>query len=150
MKNSKIHSLIDKYLAKRVKSAGGWAPVKEDELIALVEIIDKLITSKYQADPDGDYPIEYCIVDRTTCEPMSFRGLPYPPKIADGKAVLPKDVLVEAFRFEVARYNLDIAMSQFRDAIRPVQGFVQELAESAAEMEAEKSQDNSPVDRLGV
>ena len=148
IKHSKVHTAVDRFLAKRVKSTGGWAPVQNSELMALVEIIDQLIHAKYQADPDGDYPIDYCIVDRTTCEPMNFRGLPYSPKFEGDKAILPKDVLIEAFRFEVARYNLDLAMSQFRETIKPVQIFIQDFAESATEIIAEELASKNPVDVL--
>jgi hypothetical protein len=148
VKHAKIHKLIDTYLQKRSYSRGGWAPVAESELIELCEIIDQLVESKYTADPDGDRPIDYCVIDRTTCEPMYFRSLPYRPD--SNKSTTARDIVTDAIRFEVAKDNLELAMGQMRDTIRPIQEFVKELAQNAAEMESEKRNDNSPVDRLGV
>jgi hypothetical protein len=151
VKNARIHFLIDKFLEKKTPCSrgGGWAPVTQEELEQFYEIIGKLVETKYQADADGDHPIEYILIDRNGFEGLPFRPMPYAPRAA--KATTSEDVLQEAWRFETAQLNVELAMEQFRNAIRPVREFIKEFAESAVEMEQKhQTESGDPVDRLGV
>lgn len=75
------HEIIDKFLAQRIPSHGGRAPVTEADFEALSIIINLLIESKWEPDADGDYPVEFHLVDRTRFEPAHFLDLPYLFKI---------------------------------------------------------------------
>ena len=151
MKNATIHKLIDAFLTKKVKCKGtGWAPVTEEEMLQLVDILDRLVASKYQKDTDGDLPIEFVLIDRNTCGRMDFRTMPYPPKAKEADYTA-QDIYLEALRFEIAQYNLDLATGYLREAIQPVNKMVRDFTQNAFEMEAEdEAKSTSPVDRLGV
>jgi len=73
-----LHHLIDDFLAEKVPSAGGgWAPVDPDQVSQLNDIVHRLVMLKYGADSDGDYPIEWEIVDRTRFERLPYNLVPY-------------------------------------------------------------------------
>ena len=152
MKHAKIHRLVDAFLTKkvRIKNGGGWAPVTEEEMLQLVDILDQLVTAKYQKDSDGDLPVEFVLIDRNTCQRMDFRTMPYMPKAKEADYTA-QDIYLEALRFEIAQYNLDLATSYLRESLRPVNKMVRDFTQNAFEMEAEEAaKPTSPVDRLGV
>lgn len=74
---AKTQKLIDKFLAERRTSDGGYAPVTEDDLNLLYQVVDSLLLEKLQEDPDGDLPVEIRIVNRHTHERMHYRPVPY-------------------------------------------------------------------------
>ena len=143
----KLDKAIDLYLKKRSYSGGGWAPVEEEELIQLVEIIDLLICSKYSPDPDGDRPINFMVIDRTSCEPLNFQALPHAPR-NEGDNQTARDIFTEAVRFEIAQMNMKIAMSSLEAAARPINKYVNEFTKEAIAMEAAaaKEKTDNPVD----
>ena len=62
---SKLNKMISQFLSETRKSvAGGWADISDEDMIRLDEIIYKLIELKCQKDADGDYPINYSLVNR--------------------------------------------------------------------------------------
>lgn len=61
----KLQAKIEKFLAGKKKSAGGWAPVDEGEIEELENIVYALIEAKYEKDPDGDLPVSAHLTDRT-------------------------------------------------------------------------------------
>ena len=80
MKN-KLLNQIEKFLSERKKSAGGWAPVSNDEIKQLYNIINLLIEEKYEEDVDGDLPVEVEVINRHLYQRMDFRPVPYRHKI---------------------------------------------------------------------
>jgi hypothetical protein len=77
MEHKAIHDLVDTFLAERRKSEGGWAEITNDDIQQLEKIVLSLVKAKCQADPDGDYPIQFRIVNRRTHEHLSFQAVPY-------------------------------------------------------------------------
>jgi len=75
--NKSLLTKIDRFLAQKRKSKGGWAEVQPTDVPQLCGIIDALIEAKFDKDPDGDLPIEFTVVDRTRFEPMHFAPTPY-------------------------------------------------------------------------
>lgn len=74
---SKINRLLDEFLAERRESEGGWAPVTQDDFLQLKAILRTIIEFKWGADPDGDRPINFLIVDRTKYRPIQYFPVPY-------------------------------------------------------------------------
>jgi hypothetical protein len=61
----KLQAKIEKFLADKKKSSGGWAPVDDGEIEELENIVYALIEAKYEKDPDGDLPVSAHLTDRT-------------------------------------------------------------------------------------
>lgn len=81
-KHKRIHDAVDKFLAEKRVSTGGWAPCSDADLAELSDLIDRLITAKFGPDPDGDYPVRFQLVNRLTHESLRFDPVPYPLWIA--------------------------------------------------------------------
>lgn len=62
---------------KAATPGGGYAPVNQTEIEELASILRDMIALKYQADADGDVPVEFQIVDRTRFERTHFFAIPY-------------------------------------------------------------------------
>lgn len=73
----RINSLLDRFLEERRTSDGGWAPVTRYDFTQLNAILRALIEAKWNADPDGDRPIDFLIVDRTRYRPIQYFPVPY-------------------------------------------------------------------------
>jgi hypothetical protein len=67
-----INEKICEFVKDYKKSDGGYAPVDQNELAELYEIIDMIIKMKYQPDPDGDLPLRCTIQDRTRFMKIPF------------------------------------------------------------------------------
>lgn len=78
--NQKMIKMIDEFLEETRKSRGGWAPVEPQDEEQLDEIIDALVNAKWSADPDGDRPMRWKLIDRTKYEPMHFQPVEYDHK----------------------------------------------------------------------
>ena len=79
---------IDRFLAQRKESTGGYAPVEPEEVQALQDIIHRLIALKYEQDPDGDLPLEATVTDRTRYERPLHLPVPYAHRPTDGRSEL--------------------------------------------------------------
>jgi hypothetical protein len=100
-----IHERIDKFLVERRRSTGGWAEVRPEDITALHKILDMLLERKFEKDPDGDLPIEYCIVDRTRFERLSYEATPYHHEAQTTQEK--QDIFAtNIFNLEVAHQNL--------------------------------------------
>ena len=98
---STLQTMIDKFLSERRHSAGGWAEVQLQDVKDLCAILSELIKRKFEADPDGDLPIEYTIVDRTRFDRMRFEPVPYHHKAQNLEE---KQTILDAHM-----YNLNVA-----------------------------------------
>lgn len=88
--NKKLMKKIDDFMKDKRKSNGGYAEVRDKDIIKLSEIIREICEAKYEKDPDGDIPINWDILDRTKYEPLDLLQVPYSHKDKDGhfKAVV--------------------------------------------------------------
>lgn len=77
---SELNKIIAEFLANHCQSTGGWAKVIPADIEKLRHIVWMLIRLKCDADPDGDYPIEFKIIDRTQDECFNFVTVPYSDK----------------------------------------------------------------------
>lgn len=73
-----LYANTEVFLAERVPSSNdGFAPVGDDDLELLYDIISDLIDLKWQGDADGDAPVEFKLVDRNVYQPSSFAQVTY-------------------------------------------------------------------------
>lgn len=75
-KDTALLTKLSAFLAERKQSGDGWAPVAPEEVEALYEIVEELITLKYGKDADGDLPVRVKLVDRTRYDPDHFFAIP--------------------------------------------------------------------------
>jgi len=69
---------LTKFLSEHCETEGyGWAPVTHNDIAHLHQLMDAIVDAKWDADCDGDRPINFQIVDRTRFEPMHFTQVPY-------------------------------------------------------------------------
>jgi hypothetical protein len=68
---------IEVFLKQRKESSGGYAPVDEGEVEALLGIVYDLIEAKYEDDPDGDAPLSVHITDRTRYQKPFILPIPH-------------------------------------------------------------------------
>ena len=78
--NAKLQKAIDQFLAERREGDGGYAPVTNEDVASLHRILSLLVEAKFEADPDGDRPIDWNIIDRTKYWPMHFTQVGYSHK----------------------------------------------------------------------
>jgi len=152
MTRKSLNNRIDKLLKKKVKSFGTWGKVTVNDLEEICEIFCGIIELKYQPDADGEYPVDFMINDRTTCEPLQFTPLPYPPKYEGGDPG-PEDMLKDMVRFDMAQYNLELAAGLLRETMGPMRKYMADFRDNTLEMLAEdvveKKKSKNPVDRVG-
>lgn len=81
IRKEKLLERISKFLEERKESdCDGWAPVAFEEMKDLCGIVEDMIRMKWEADADGDVPVEFDLVDRTRFERSHFRPQPYEHK----------------------------------------------------------------------
>ena len=115
---SALDKLIDKFLAERRKSDGGWAPVTERDLGQLYIIVEKIIGMKWGQDPDGDLPIEWKIIDRTRFERLHYFPVPYEHKMKSDSEL--------ADRLSTVMTNADLATHELAMSLRVLQNKLRE------------------------
>lgn len=123
--NKTLANEIDKFLEKRVESDGrGWAPVSKEDFRTLADIIGKLIEAKWGRDADGDLPVEFDLVNRTTHNRLHYRPMPY--YWVSGN----QDTLQEAIR--MANVNLGLATSEVQHVLNQAELSLQKPAKKSA------------------
>jgi hypothetical protein len=110
---------IKTFLKERRESDGGWAPVTDEDMEQFHAVIYALIEAKWGADPDGDRPIDYILIDRTKYRPMDFFPLPYGHRTGKREE-----------EFDNAMTNLSMAM----EAIRTTDVMVERHVERSAKI----------------
>ena len=70
---------LEEFLAdhRESRGGGGYAPVKQHDMNQLYDVMYSIIAAKWDADCDGDRPINFSIIDRTRFEPQHFIEIPY-------------------------------------------------------------------------
>jgi len=70
--------LLKEFLSEHRESKdSGFAPVTEQDMQQLYELMHAIVTAKWSPDCDGDRPINFDIIDRTRFEPMHWAKTPY-------------------------------------------------------------------------
>ncbi len=69
--------LVDRFLDDYRQSDGGWAQISPKDMELLGDIIYELIDLKCDRDADGDWPIEFRLVNRRTHERLHYHAVPY-------------------------------------------------------------------------
>ena len=103
---------LEAFLAVKSRSQGGYAPVGEEDIQALGEILGGIIEAKYEKDLDGDVPVRFNLVDRTRFWNNSFFNIPY---TREGDAPDIK-ALMEVVR--VSEANLGMAQDGMKQSLR--------------------------------
>ena len=109
MKNKELHDKLDAFLSERRKSTGGWAKLTPEDVPDLQEIIHDIVKVKCEPAPDGDYPINFIVIDRTKFEPMHFTPVEYNHSTEKEK----RQKILDRHLF-----NLSIAMKRVETAMR--------------------------------
>lgn len=123
-------ALVDKihqFLNVRVESRrGGWAEVSDKDMDDLESIIDGLIDLKCDLDADGDSTIRFQLINRRKTQSLSYRPLPYYWTMDTAKEMKPAR--------ELALYNLNIAMGDFKAVEQQIDYAEREEAKEAAKI----------------
>lgn len=62
---AELDGIIDKFLSERIEAVwDGFAPVSNEHLNELSDIICRLVILKWAPDVDGDYPVTFRLADR--------------------------------------------------------------------------------------
>lgn len=77
MDDKRLNDCLWKFLETRRKSDGDYAPVTDEDMLHLENILHRLVELKCEADPDGDRPIEWILVNRRTHERLYLRPIRY-------------------------------------------------------------------------
>jgi len=70
-----IHSFLKEH--RECDSNSGWAQVTDEDLDKLGDIIDRLIELKCDTDSDGDFPIQWTLVDRRKYHRSPYAAVPH-------------------------------------------------------------------------
>lgn len=104
-----LDNLIDRFLEDHRESRGGWAKVTPTDVGLLAEIVQWLIELKCDPDPDGDYPIEFRIINRRIYEGLRFHAVPYEHKAEQRE------------RLRILAANLNMAANRLDTEIRCIE-----------------------------
>lgn len=76
--NKRLENAIDKFLEEKRKSDHGeYAEVTPKDMDNLFYVIELLISSKWEIDSDGDFPVEIHITNRHTHQRNHYLNIPY-------------------------------------------------------------------------
>lgn len=106
---TKLLQQLERFLKERRRSEGGYAQITHQDMNDLYAIIRTIIKEKCEADPDGDYPIDVQLTDRTRFRPLHFMPVPYIRPSVDCDTEELDDILDKHF------YNLSVAMDAVKD-----------------------------------
>jgi|SRR5271157_2030389 len=68
---------FENFLAHYRESHGAYATVYKEDEDRLILLLNALRKAKFETDPDGDYPIEFRVINRHNYERMNFLPQPY-------------------------------------------------------------------------
>lgn len=106
----KVEKALNKFLAERRISDGGYAPVTDEDMKQLDDLMYELVQAKCGADPDGDRPIECTLVNRKTHERLHYFPIPYGHKLKNFEAM--------RNRISLLMTNLDMAQEAVSKMMR--------------------------------
>jgi hypothetical protein len=119
MTNGKLIERIADFINdKRKSERGGWAEVREKDMTELDEILDGIISSKWEQDADGDLPINCKLIDRTKFEPDHFFVLPYLDHNSYREKSWPEQQKAMLEYIDLAGANIDIAAKRLEIALK--------------------------------
>lgn len=92
-KVAKAQKLLKAFCSVKRESDGGFAEVGNEDVNDLYDLIHTILEAKFEADPDGDLPINFKIIDRTKFEPLFYYPVPYRHKIKDSDKEAQEELL---------------------------------------------------------
>ena len=107
--DDRLFFLITTFLAEERKSEGSWAPVTDEDMDGLHDIIERLIELKFEEDCDGDHPVEWKLINRTTHHRMHYRPLRYDHHIEDHEMTPRERIDAELNLHQAVTLNFNIA-----------------------------------------
>lgn len=123
---AQLQKKIDAFLAERRPSNGGWAEITNKDVIQLENIIQALIESKCQPDPDGDFPIEFVLVNRRNTQGLHYTPMSYGHKNGES---LEQELKRAEDRLDTAMYNLSMASSDAQTAYKQLTTIKEQINE---------------------
>lgn len=124
---------LEKFLATRSKSSGGYAPVADKDIEDLNRIVRLLIEKKYEPDPDGDLPVTFRFIDRTKYQGSHFLLIPH---LHSASNEATPDAQAAFRAIEAAHVNLQMAQDQLRQTMHDFQFMVMEPMAAGREVRA--------------
>ena len=126
MRNSKVESILDRldeFLQQKiVPEDTGWTAVDKKDLVELGQLIREIISSKWAPDVDGDYSVEFALVDRNVGRLPYFQYIPYPSKDLEGA-------------FNACLSNLEVATDEMSRLLKGLQLEGESLRKKIADIE---------------
>ncbi|KKN96814.1 hypothetical protein LCGC14_0164580 [marine sediment metagenome] len=107
---AKVAKALNKLLAERRISDGGYAPATEQDIDQIHVLFCTIIEAKWGSDPDGDLPVEYKLINRHTEERLHYYPIPYGHRLKDFEAMRNRVSLLMA--------NLDMAQEAVSKMMR--------------------------------
>lgn len=120
-----LQDRIEKFIAVKSESSGGWAPATYDEMWELHGIVMDIVAAKYEKDPDGDLPIEATLVNRCETYALHYDPLPY---LHCGDEAPSLKEINEVLR--TARMNLGMAQDDVERTLRQLDLYVRDNEQS--------------------
>lgn len=127
----RIVEMVRYFLSERRESKGGWAEITDADVVSLNDIISVLVVAKCDRDPDGDFPIEWLVVNRLRFERLHFVPQPYDRDFVSGEIDgEPVGEPIETI-MEIAELNLGIAHEKLETAFKTWRHYRREREERA-------------------
>lgn len=114
-----LQKKLEAFLASRVESDSGYAPVSSKDEKDMLEIFYAIFHAKFEADCDGDLPVELVLINRNRHQAFHYRPL---PRVKDNESEDLK-ALMDVIRF--TSLNLDIANRDQNHALRNLEYFME-------------------------
>lgn len=78
MSTLEIIEMIEDFLETKVPSKdGNFAPVSDDDIVTLSDILNALVEGKWEADADGDFPVNTYLINRNVYQNWNFAPVTY-------------------------------------------------------------------------
>lgn len=76
--NKRLEGAIERFLEEKRKSNHGeYAEVTLEDMQNFLNVIDLLMSAKWEEDADGDYPIDIHLTNRHTHQRSHYMNVPY-------------------------------------------------------------------------
>jgi flagellar biosynthesis component FlhA len=85
----------------------GYAVVAKKDIDEMYDLIERMVELRFELDSDGDYPIDFKLIDRTRFQSSNYRLIPHPEDFDN-------ETLEEQWKIaKIAKINLENAQEQF-------------------------------------
>jgi hypothetical protein len=99
---------VRKFVQNKSRSLdSGYAIVTKKDVEEMYDLIERMVELRFAQDSDGDYPIDFKLIDRTRFQSSHYRLIPQPEDFDN-------ETLEEQWNIaKIAKINLEVAQGQF-------------------------------------